>query len=128
MVSVKYWRYVALKVCTPHVSAELNRAPYTMRQAKMKTTPPVLYSEMKSICDASTVSQKQGADIHSLSYLYFLEPVSSFKRDGFLHSFKWDFFLLLGPALPRDPIFGSGAAKKIVLVLYGINKGKIHSC
>lgn len=27
--------------------------------AKMKMTPHVLYSEMKSICDASTVSQKQ---------------------------------------------------------------------
>lgn len=103
---------MALKVCTPHVSAELNRAPYTMRQAKMKTTPPVLYSEMKSICDASTVSQKQGADIHSLSYLYFLEPVSSFKRDGFLHSFKWDFFSPFGPSTPKGPHIWVRGCKK----------------
>lgn len=51
------------------MSTELNTAPFTIRPAKMKTTPGVLCGEMKSICDASTVSQKQGPIFIEVIYM-----------------------------------------------------------
>lgn len=79
----------------------------------MKTSPHVLHSEMQSIYDDSTLSQKQEGDVQSLSYLYFLEPVSS--DSSVMASCGCAFWVWYSQRTPDVNIFGETWMKSVIL-------------
>ena len=121
VVSAQCGRYVALRECTLHMSGGLNVAPFLMQPANMKMTRHVLYSEMQSICDGSTVTSKQSGDDGS-SYLYF-----HLSSDVDFCSFPFDFHLL-GPELPTDRTSSlvAGAGEIFVEEIWRIDSGQVR--